>query len=1193
MKFLEQVKAKEKELDYWRSDCNIMKQPDNNGTILVDDGDLADDYEISHEDLAILQPVLSETSKAKVTHAMSISLLNHYCACLPNDGFVDSRPIYTITSQDDFFVVKVTLPKNAAISEAEGLPMRQKKFAKRSAALNGIRKLYEVKAFDEHLLPKKDTPNEPVLSGNTREELIRTLEGMIRDSDICKENDLRKDISWNMQSPWFGLTLESRIRDVNRVPVYFHTFETEDPELLWGGRLHSLAVGSYSKLPELGSFPLYAPLDSNKELDYKEITVTIRTSTGPYFFTDDEHSKLIRFNSLILRYVFLRNRDYRDSCDNSPDYISEKTNYNDWNENYAYLFVPLTEQSKIDWAIIDETFENEKAFQESDELDVITIIRKLNKCKEKNFFIGTDVVDYQKRYVIEELMFDMTPDSEMSTADRFAISSTPEEGITYRKQLKKAFRRIPYTKKLLPHIKDDQPLVKLKRVPAVRNLLRPPFYDDEKPVKKMKMKLALCRIPQFIVFCVVPARLYQAASVMPSLILRLESLYSAWALRSHFPFEFIPRNLILEVLSAPSSNWGFSYQRLETLGDAFLKLSVGLHLFIKHPEKSEGQLSYARHMMVSNRILYMKASAKRLPEYILIRPINLKHFRIAMDDQPEVCLAIIGMNRFNFAEAKKLANGAHFLSDCTVADTLEALIGAAYLSGGVEAGLKMLQYFDIIDSSDLNWRSYLPLLKNLKMPSTNLPDEPIPVEVEKLGSVIGYKFSAPSLGVEAFCHPSSNYQTKCYQRLEYLGDAVLDFLVIRHLFQFNHFEHNYHTTFPRFIPPVLRLKSIMLEQFQSMKLPLDPGKLTDLKMMMVNNETLAFVSASWGLGKFMIHFSEPLFKALGSFTEYCEQVLLFDGRGSEDMTYLPWWWWYKGKNTESKTKQQFYDRPYERLDESEEEIDDDCNSVHSNEVKHFNLEIDAIPITEWHNALPRCLAKERIEPPKALSDILEACLGAIFLDSEFNLDETWQTVDRLMSITSNQRIIPDFSIVPLTETGVKDGKKVNTFDRWLHDDIGDAIYSRLHPLRKLSEWTASRRCGALSFQKLPFVKAESYLVGAGFIPNTKLDDVSAKQIDLSVIYRLEDAKSLTTINTPFRNPVVGVYIHGILFGIGTSFSEKSAKVSAVKQALVTLDLLYQNSWGIEFQDDLPVLVRGFNLEHGNECQHCSHNKCTQ
>ena len=56
---------------------------------------------------------------------------------------------------------------------------------------------------------------------------------------------------------------------------------------------------------------------------------------------------------------------------------------------------------------------------------------------------------------------------------------------------------------------------------------------------------------------------------------------------------------------------------------------------------------------------------------------------------------------------------------------------------------------------------------------------------ENFEEIIGYRFNDRSYLLQAFSHASyyPNRLTDCYQRLEFLGDAVLDYLITRHLFE--------------------------------------------------------------------------------------------------------------------------------------------------------------------------------------------------------------------------------------------------------------------------------------------------------------------------------------------------------------------------------------------------------------------------
>lgn len=70
---------------------------------------------------------------------------------------------------------------------------------------------------------------------------------------------------------------------------------------------------------------------------------------------------------------------------------------------------------------------------------------------------------------------------------------------------------------------------------------------------------------------------------------------------------------ILACLTAKMSNDEFDYERIETLGDSFLKFAVSLYLFRMYPEFEEGRLTYLKSKLVSNSNLFHCGRQKNLP----------------------------------------------------------------------------------------------------------------------------------------------------------------------------------------------------------------------------------------------------------------------------------------------------------------------------------------------------------------------------------------------------------------------------------------------------------------------------------------------------------------------------------------------------------------------------------------------------
>ncbi|VDR32395.1 Ribonuclease 3 [Arthrobacter agilis] len=99
-------------------------------------------------------------------------------------------------------------------------------------------------------------------------------------------------------------------------------------------------------------------------------------------------------------------------------------------------------------------------------------------------------------------------------------------------------------------------------------------------------------------------------------------------------------------------------ERLEFLGDSVLGLSVTDALYRDNPDLSEGELAKRRSAVVSTRALAGVARSLDLGSYVLL------------------------------GQGEKLTNGRDKAS--ILADTMEAVIGAAYLSHGIEPARAMV-----------------------------------------------------------------------------------------------------------------------------------------------------------------------------------------------------------------------------------------------------------------------------------------------------------------------------------------------------------------------------------------------------------------------------------------------------------------------------------------------------------------------
>ncbi len=72
--------------------------------------------------------------------------------------------------------------------------------------------------------------------------------------------------------------------------------------------------------------------------------------------------------------------------------------------------------------------------------------------------------------------------------------------------------------------------------------------------------------------------------------------------------------IILQTLTMSNANDFFNLERLETIGDSFLKFAITVYLYCSYPGIHEGKLSYLRSKQVSNYNLYKLGKKKKFPE---------------------------------------------------------------------------------------------------------------------------------------------------------------------------------------------------------------------------------------------------------------------------------------------------------------------------------------------------------------------------------------------------------------------------------------------------------------------------------------------------------------------------------------------------------------------------------------------------
>nr|WDW26280.1 dicer-2 [Amrasca biguttula biguttula] len=397
-------------------------------------------------------------------------------------------------------------------------------------------------------------------------------------------------------------------------------------------------------------------------------------------------------------------------------------------------------------------------------------------------------------------------------------------------------------------------------------------------------------------------------------------------------------NLMQALITASSLDF-VNCERLETLGDAFLKFAVSLILFDTQPDLlSEGHLTTIKGKVVGNKNLYFCGMKRNLgsilqvqdfspneewlpPRFQVPAPVRetilsaglnpnvILNIKIPEDERASGVLSAKTMNQIGdlLEEAEDRTENCNCpflniqaITDKNVSDCVEAVLGVYLKDCGVEGAFTVMNYFNVINPKlsklkVLSKESVTTAAKGKGDPNQYL-DHP-----HLLENILNYKFRDRSFLLQALTHStfSRNVVTLNYQRLEFLGDALIDFLITVHIYE--------------------RCST------------LSPGDLTDLRSALVNNITLACLSVRHQFHKFLLYHSNLLHDTISVFV----------------------------KNQMSK----------------ENVVDEDVL---------FLLEEQDVNISE------------AIEVPKALGDVFEAIIGAVYLDSGKNLQTTWTVLYNLM-----------------------------------------------------------------------------------------------------------------------------------------------------------------------------------------------------
>ncbi|XP_027919054.1 dicer-like protein 4 isoform X1 [Vigna unguiculata] len=816
-----------------------------------------------------------ESTGASVSSGYSISLLHQYCSKLPHDEYFDPKPNFYFLDDSEGIVCHIRLPSNAPIHQILGAPQLSMEASKRDACLTAIEELYKLGALSDCLLPKEDDaePEEQV-SGST-------------DEDECEDAISRGELHEMLVPSAFGQswTNEDEITHLNSYYIKF----SPCPE----DRVYK-EFGLFIMAP----LPMEAEkLELDLHLAHGRSVMTKFVPFGVVEFDKDEIKMAEKFQEMFLKIILDRLEFVSDTVDLGMAAEAQTSSLT------FYLLLPVVLQEygnamKVDWKTVKRClwspiFRHPKYTMDKRKSSFDIHLKLANGYRSvRDVENGLVYAPHKKTfYFVTNIDYEKTG---FSLHKESGTSSYVDDLI----------------EKFSIHLKyPEQPLLRVKPLPNLHNLLHNRKREDAEPQELDEYLIylppELCEL-KIMGFS---KDIGSSISLLPSIMHRLGNLLVAIELKQLLSFSFpeaaeVSALRILEALTTEKCQERFSLERLEVLGDAFLKFVVARHFFLMHDSLHEGDLTKRRSNAVNNSNLLKLAIRRNLQIYICDQTFDPSQFYALGRPCPRICCKeteeSIHFCANSVKEQGKVTEtrcnkNHHWLHKKTVADVVEALVGAFLVDSGFKAAIAFLTWigirvdFEASQVLDICMASagYLPLSSDVDIPS--------------LESKLGHQFFHKGLLLQAFVHPSYNkLGGGCYQRLEFLGDAVLDYLIASYLF----------SAYPK----------------------LKPGQLTDLRSLSVNNKAFACVTVDRSFDKYLLCDSNGLSEAIKKYVDYV-----------------------RGPTTESGIKEG-----------------------------------------------PKC--------PKALGDLVESCVGAILLDTGFNLNKVWEIMtsflDPIMKFSSSLQLSP-------------------------------------------------------------------------------------------------------------------------------------------------------------------------------------------
>ncbi|USP80964.1 hypothetical protein yc1106_08238 [Curvularia clavata] len=596
--------------------------------------------------------------------------LYHFCARLTSSTYGDTQPEFDFTSVDGQITAKVTLPISIppALRMAKSFQTwKTEKMARKDAAFEAYRALYDSGLVNENLLPVRDEEEELTAQDQCRND----QPSLIPVSFTVDPWKILLQNHHNSSHEWYRTLLNV-------------TAPGEEPS-----QMILLTPHAVPAMPDV-------LLHWNESKRYNA-----KTSSLPSAFLTDADVQLLRsITWTMLRSVF-------------GVYVEDDA------YDFVYLLAPC---SKLNYAL--SMFELEKWHAET-----------------------------RGQRSAQELVLQGNVDPRC-----WGLATRQED---MRRYIVKAIRLLPST----ASVDAEEPFVEAVRFPKRRDFLHPIPESDKRNEAYAKVEtlgVSSCVVDNL------PVSQSILALFLPSIAHRLEVHMAADILRTsllkHVDIDNSHLPLIVLALTSSAADAVSNYQRLEFLGDCILKFITSLHLMATYPHMPEGMLTDKKGRIVSNGNLARAALHAGLDRFILYNSFTGAKWR------PKYISQLVADTSIPCKQEK---------SPKLIADIVESLIGASYLAGGLSKAFTCVK--SLLPSE--NWMSIWNAHYTLYNAT---PDQATVRSLTLVERLLGYTFNNKVLLVDALTHSTfRGVNTHCsYEREEFLGDAVLDYIISKNLYAY-------------------------------------------------------------------------------------------------------------------------------------------------------------------------------------------------------------------------------------------------------------------------------------------------------------------------------------------------------------------------------------------------------------------------